>query len=93
MIDTGIALVLISAKDAAPKLNAFFSFFGKESLTVLVLHPIVLNCFSYPLKNRVQHLPLAMQAGAALLGIVIVTAIMIPGIRFFDKHCRWMVGK
>ena len=70
-----------------------FSYFGKNSLIVMLIHPLLLQVVMYPLGSRIGQL----QGGTSVLaGIVVYVGIVIleiPFIKVINGYFPFVLGK
>ena len=94
MIGIGILLLIQLFAKSINKNSVykFLEFYGANSITVLCVHPIFLNVFSFTIGNKFKNIELLDQIVVAfvVLGYLIITSVLM--IRFFKKKFRWAVG-
>ena len=94
-IDVGIATVLIHicCSHDEKKIINWVHYLGVNSLAVLVIHPLLLNCFSYPFAHRVKTLSTASQF--LIMGAVLIALLLslFPLIRFVNVHFPQLIGR
>lgn len=70
----------------------FMSFFGKNSLIVMLLHPTLLSCFTLPLSAKFSEL----DGGGVIVSLLLFMTIVImdiPLIPFMNRFFPWTIGK
>ncbi|MBO4897353.1 MAG: acyltransferase [Clostridia bacterium] len=75
------------------KLHAVLEHFGKNSLVVMLAHPIILNCVTYPFGKTLNTFTGAAGVLLSLLLYVVVVAVSAVCSEFISKKMPWMLGK
>lgn len=74
------------------KMLNIFTYFGKNSLQLMLIHPIVLLFFSYPFGSRIVAWTTLQQIVIACGVFCVVIAISVVVICTLKKYCAWMFG-
>lgn len=68
-------------------------FFGKNSLIVMLIHPLWLQCFMYPLRGWFGGLTGMESFMMAILIYVVIVLLEVPSIWIMNKYFGVLVGK
>lgn len=83
----------ISKKQLLQSIQRFLIFFGKNSLIVMLIHPLWLQCFMYPLRGWFGGLIGIKSLMMAILIYVIIVLLEIPSIWIMNKYFGVLIGK
>lgn len=83
----------ISKKQLLQSIQRFLMFFGKNSLIVMLIHPLWLQCFMYPLRGWFGGLIGIKSLMMAILIYVIIVLLEIPSIWIMNKYFGVLIGK
>lgn len=67
-------------------------FFGRSSLTILGVHPILLNLFSYPFENKLDLLPIPWQCATAFIVLAALICALFPCVHILEKYFPFVCG-
>jgi fucose 4-O-acetylase-like acetyltransferase len=73
--------------------SQLLSYTGKNSLIIMLTHPILLLFFTYPLSGLFSRIGFNMQIGLGLLLFVFIMLLEIPCIFVLNKFLPFMIGK
>lgn len=73
--------------------NHVLGFFGRNSLIIMLIHPILLMSYVYPIGFPIESLSSLGEMMFSLLFFGILMLIQIPIIWIINKYFPWMIGK
>lgn len=86
-------LIFINKKEYRNKLLNILSFFGRNSLIIMLVHPTLLLLFTFPLGGYfVKMMGLSGIAAAIILWILLIV-LNVPFIYIINNWFPWMIGK
>lgn len=69
------------------------SFLGQNSLCIMLIHPILLNCFTFPFGGLMA----SLSGGASVLGslvlFVLIVLVDIPFVLVINRWFPWVLGR
>jgi fucose 4-O-acetylase-like acetyltransferase len=68
-------------------------YFGRNSLIVMVMHPIFLMCYIYPFGGRIAGYSENMQWAAGIILYLALIVLEIPAIELIQRYFPFMIGK
>lgn len=83
----------MSRKHCFQLLQRFLSYFGRNSLIVMLIHPIWLQCFMYPLGRWFGALTGMASLGMAILVLIVIVILEVPSIRIMNRYLGVLIGK
>lgn len=83
----------ISKKQLIQLLQRFLVFFGKNSLIVMLIHPLWLQCFMYPLRGWFGELTGMESFMMAILVYIVIVLLEVPSIWIMNKYFRVLISK
>lgn len=83
----------ISKKQLFQLLQRFLVFFGKNSLIVMLIHPLWLQCFMYPLREWFGELTGRKSFLIAVLIYIVIVLLEVPSIWIMNKYFGVLIGK
>jgi len=87
-------IILITILGLKSKLvTRVLGYMGKHSIIIMLVHPIILMCYVYPIGFPVDRLSDIGQVLWGLAFYIVLLCIHIPIIYVINKHFSWMIGK
>lgn len=83
----------ISRKQLFQLIQRFLMYFGKNSLIVMLIHPLWLQCFMYPLRGWFGGLTGTTSFMMAILIYVIIVLLEVPSIWIMNNYFGVLIGK
>lgn len=71
----------------------FMSYLGRNSLIVMLIHPLLLMCYVYPIGFPGDTISYMQQRKYILVAFIILTVLQIPFIELINRYFPWMIGK
>lgn len=68
-------------------------FIGRNSLVIMLAHPTILLCFTFPFGSYFLQISDLMGIGVSLLLFLSITILCIPVVWFINKYCPVLIGK
>ena len=83
----------ISKKQLFQVLQRILLFFGENSLIVMLIHPLWLQCFMYPLRGWFGELTGRKSFLIAVLIYIVIVLLEVPSIWIMNKYFGVLIGK
>lgn len=74
-------------------LDEILDYFGKNSLTVMLVHPTILLIFTYTLDDYISKLNGITGVVMSLMLYTIIVLLEVPFVWLINKYFGWMIGK
>lgn len=69
------------------------SYFGRNSLVIMLVHPILLMCYIYPFGGKIAGYSEGMQKAAGVILYFVLIVLEIPAIELIQRYFPFMIGK
>lgn len=83
----------LEAKDGTNAIKQVLSYFGKNSLIVMLVHPTILLCVTYPLGARLSQISGVAGVIASVLIFAGLCVLQIPFVFLINKYVPFLIGK
>ncbi len=87
------AMILSDGNEKLGKLLTGLLYLGRNSITIMLVHPLLLQCIMYPLGRMMGKLMGITGVAMAMLVYIVLVLLELPFIRFFNRKCSFMIGK
>lgn len=69
------------------------SYIGRNSLIIMLVHPILLMCYIYPFGEKIAGYSEGMQKVAGMILYFVLIILEIPAIELINKYVPFIIGK
>lgn len=69
------------------------SYFGRNSLIIMLVHPILLMCYIYPFGGKIAGYSENAQKAAGVVLYFVLIVLEIPAIELIQRYFPFMIGK
>jgi len=90
---SGILLLMFMLDNKISRKLKFLSYLGRNSLIIMVVHPILLMCYIYPFGGRIAGYSENMQWIAGLILYLGLIVLEIPAIELIQRYFPFLIGK
>lgn len=90
---TGILLVMFLLDRKMKRKIRVLSYLGRNSLIIMVVHPILLMCYIYPFGGRIAGYSERMQWTAGMVLFLALMVLEIPAIELIQRYFPFLIGK
>ncbi len=90
---TGILLLMYCLDVKTERKWKVLSYIGRNSLIIMVVHPILLMCYIYPLGGKIAEFSEKKQWIAGIVLYLSLIILEVPAIELIRKHFPFMIGK
>lgn len=90
---SGILLLLYLLDGKMNRKIRLLSYFGKNSLIIMVAHPILLMCYIYPFGYKIANYSEQIQWIAGMILYLTLIVLEIPAIELIQRYFPFLIGK
>lgn len=89
----GILMFMYLLDDRAGRRLKILSYIGRNSLIIMLVHPIFLMCYIYPFGGKIAGYSEGMQKAAGVILYFVLIVLEIPAIELIQRYFPFMIGK
>lgn len=90
---TGILMLMYLLDDRVGRRLKLLSYIGRNSLIIMLVHPIFLMCYIYPFGGKIAGYSEGMQKAAGVILYFVLIVLEIPAIELIQRYFPFMIGK